>query len=97
MESLTLHDEIERAIRLYEQMTGCAATRTRQMIERLGEVGALSNLMMSPDLQQGFKVLRDRKQLELSFESIVVRHPELFNDDAVQAAQWRLENPHNLL
>jgi len=97
MKTMTLHDEIERAIHEYEQIIGHAATRTRQMIDRYGEVEALSRLMISPDLQQGFKALRDRDQLDLTFEAIVVRHPDLFNDDAVQAAQWRLDNPHDLL
>ena len=97
METMTFHDEVERAIRLYEQIIRHPATRTRQMIDRYGEVEALSRLMISPDLQQGFKVLRDRQQLDLTFEAIVVRHPELFNADAVQAAQWRLDNSHDLL
>ena len=93
----TLHDEIERAIQLYEQIIRHSATRTRQMIDRHGEIEALSRLMISPDLQQGFKALRDRGQLDLSFEAIVVRHTDEFRDDVVQAAQWRLDNPHDLL
>ena len=74
METMILHEEIERAIQLYEQIIRHAATRTRQMIDRYGEVKALSKLMISPDLQQGFKVLRDRGQLDLTFEAVVARH-----------------------
>ena len=94
---MTVHDEIEHAIQQYEQIIHHAATRTREMIARLGEVEALSRLMISADLQQGFKALRDRKQLDLTFEAIVVRHPEIFRDEAVQAARWRLDHPNDLL
>lgn len=47
-------DEVEHAIRLYEREIGHAATRTRPMIDEYGEVEALSRLMVSADLQQGF-------------------------------------------
>ena len=94
---MTIHDEIERAIQQYEQIIVHAASRTRQMIDRYGEIQALSRLMISADLQQGFKALRDRNQLDLTFEAIVVRHPEAFSDEAVEAARWRLEHPHDLL
>ena len=62
-----------------------------------GAVEALSRLMISPDLQQGFKVLRDRGELHHTFEAVVTRHPHLFKPPAVQAAQWRLDHPHELL
>jgi hypothetical protein len=67
------------------------------MIERLGHIGALSKLMISADLQQGFKALRDSQRLDETFEAIVVRHPNMFTPEVVQAAQWRLDHPHDLL
>ena len=67
------------------------------MIESLGEVTALSRLMESADLQQGFEVLRDRQQLDKTFEAVVVRHRELFSTEIVEAAEWRLANAHSLL
>jgi len=63
------------------------------MIAELGEIETLSRLMISPDLQKGFKVLRDRKQLE----AIVIRYREFFQSDAIEAAQWRLDHPNDLL
>jgi hypothetical protein len=95
--TMTFHDDVERAIQQYEQITSHAASRTRQMIDRYGEVEALSRLMVSADLQQGFKALRDRNQLEFTFEAAVVRYRELFGEEVVQAAQWRLEHPYDLL
>src|SRR5437016_2456479 len=89
--------EVEEAIRLYEQAIGHAAARTRPMIERLGAVEALSRLMISADLQNGFKALRDSNQLDKTFEAIVTRFPALFTSDTIQAAEWRLANPYSLL
>jgi hypothetical protein len=43
------------------------------MMEQHGEIEALSRLVVSADLQQGFKVLRDRNQLDKTFESLVDR------------------------
>jgi hypothetical protein len=91
------NQEVERTVELYEKTIGHAAVRTRQMIERYGQVEALSRLMVSADLQQGFKVLRDSNQLDKSFEALVVRFQHLFRTDAVTAAQWRLDHPYELL
>jgi hypothetical protein len=88
--------EVQRTIELYEATIGHAAARTRQMIERYGEIEALSRLMVSADLQQGFRVLRDSGQLDKSFEALVVRYRHLFRSDAVAAAEWRLSNPNDL-
>ena len=66
-------DDVEKAIALYEDLIGHAATRTRQMIDKYGVIEALSRLMVSPDLQQGFKVLRDSDQLDKTFEALVVK------------------------
>ena len=89
--------EVERAILLYEEANSHVANRTRRMIAERGEVDALSRLMVTPDLQQGFKVLRDSGQLDLTFESVVVRFHHLFSPEVVEAAQWRLKHPYDLL
>ncbi len=88
--------EVKQAIEIYENTIGRAAARTRRMIEQLGEIEALSRLMVSAELQQGFKVLRDEKQLDKSFEALVIRFQDLFRPDVVEAAQWRLANPYKL-
>lgn len=89
--------EVESAIHVYESAIGNFASHTRQMIDRLGAVEALAKLVRSPDLQSGFKVLRDQNKLDKTFESVVVRHPDLFQDQVVEAAQWRLDNADELL
>lgn len=89
--------EVNKAIDFYEDTIGGSAGRTRQMIRDSGEVESLSKLVQSPDLQSGFKVLRDRNQLNLSFEAVITRHAELFDEQIVQAAQWRLDHANELL
>jgi len=87
---------VKQAIALYEKVIGHEASYTWPMIERYGEIEALSRLVVSPDLQKGFKVLRDKGQLDITFESVVVRFQHLFKPDVVQAAQWRLDHPYDL-
>lgn len=88
---------VRTAVELYEHENRRAATRTRLMIADRGEVDALSRLMLSPDLQQGFKVLRDSNRLAQTFESVVIRFQGLFTPEVVAAAQWRLDHADELL
>lgn len=95
---MTLEEETENALEVYEkEYLHSRATATRQMIEKHGYVGALSRLMKTPDLQSGFKVLRDNKALEYSFEQVILNHSEEFDRDIVAVAKWRLENADDLL
>lgn len=89
--------EVELTVQLYEEKIDRGATRTRDMIKTYGAVEALSRLMVSADLQKGFKVLRDSDQLDKSFEALVTRYPQLFKSKTVEAASWRLKNPRHLL
>jgi len=89
--------EVNEAIEVYEEAIGGFAARTRQMIENLGAVNALARLVQSPDLQRGFRVLRDRNELDRTFEAVITRHADLFQDQVVEAAQWRLDNADELL
>lgn len=76
---------------------GSRATATRQMIEKYGYIGALSKLMKSPNLQSGFKILRDNSALDYSFEQVILNHSEEFDKNTVEVAKWRLEHPYDLL
>ena len=90
-------EEVEDTIQIYEEIIGYFAARTRQMIKKHGKITALSLLMKSSDLQQGFKKLRDVNQLDKTFEFIVIKYKALFDSDVVKAAQWRLDHPYHLL
>ena len=91
-----LQQEVDDTIAIYERANGAFAARTRKMIAANGVVDALAKLVVTADAQHGFKVLRDSNQLNRSFEAIIVRFPEMFPKGAVEAAQWRLDNAHNL-
>jgi len=88
---------VEQSIQLYEAINGHNASVTRQMIQKHGAVVALSRLVVTSDLQQGFKVLRDSGELDKTFEAIVLRFQERFPPEVVEAARWRLEHPFQLL
>jgi hypothetical protein len=96
MSEKAFRDDVEKTILLYEDANGYAASRTRQMIAKHGEIKAISILMVSADLQQGFEVLRDSNQLDKTFESLVVKNHQLFEVEIVEAAKWRLEHPYDL-
>ncbi len=97
MASPELIAAINNAIEVYEEIVGEYASRTRQMLDRYGHINALARIVESPDLQSGFKALRDRNRLDQTFEAVVVGFPNEFSPQAVQAAQWRLDNADNLL
>ena len=96
MSETMLQKEVKEVLDIYERAIGHAATRTWPMIEKYGEIEALSRLVISADLQKGFKVLRDTGQLDKTFEAVVIRFQHLFKPDTVQAAKWRLAHANDL-
>lgn len=92
----TLNHDIEDVIVVYEHINGVTAARTRQMIQRYGPIEALSKLVESSELQKGFRILRDNNRLDSTFEALIVRHANLFHENVVEAAQWRLTNANAL-
>lgn len=88
--------EVDRTIDIYQGISGGIASRTREMIENREIVEALSDLVTSAELQLGFKTLRDAGRLDDTFEAIIKKFPDLFPDQVVEAAKWRLENSENL-
>ena len=97
MASLELIAEVERTLEIYENAIGNNAQRTRNMINQRGYIPALSRLVQSPDLQTGFKVLRNRGDLNSTFEAVIIRFSSEFSNEVTQAAQWRLDNADQLL
>lgn len=97
MSEASLREEVDKTLQLYERLTGRPASRTWPMFDDNDYVGTLSRLVMCNELQKGFKVLRDSKRLGATFEAIIGRHKDIFTPEVVQAAQWRLDNPYDLL
>lgn len=77
-----LKEERGRTVRL---------SRTRQKIQRDGEVKTVMDLTLKAEPSDGFTMLKDRGILELSFEALVVARAEHFPEDVVDAARARLE------
>ena len=90
-------NELANTIKKYEEIIGRPATRTRNMINELGNIGALKKLVISGEEQIGFIKLRDNDMLSETFEQLVVNFKHLFNSQYVDAAQWRLNHPYDLL
>ena len=92
----SLQREIHRTLAIYEEVLGHRATRTRDMLERLGVVDTCASLMASGTLQLGFKKLRDARRLDATFEQLVVEHAGCFDSKTLEAAQFRLDHAHEL-
>lgn len=60
------------------------------MRQRHGTIGAINKLVVSGDIQSGFTRMRSLGLLEWTIEAAVVSHSELFSDEVVGAAKWRL-------
>ena len=66
--------------------------RTRQKIQRDGEVKTVIDLTLKRTPSEGFGMLKDRGMLELSFEALVVARAGHFPGSVVDAARSRLES-----
>ncbi len=77
----TLTQEREKTTRL---------SRTRQKITAVGELETIKALVMKPKPSEGFHMLIEREMSELTFEAVVLRHPEQFDEIVLSAAKVRL-------
>lgn len=68
-----------------------AATRTRQLIDRVKPLKALKFLINSSEEKFGLKILSDMHLAEFTFESVVVTYDEKFEPDEVLEAQRRID------
>ena len=89
MVSLELESFIDEGIRLARH-NGYHPTTFIGMRERHGTTLAISRLVVSGDIQSGFKRLRDLGLLDWTIEAAVMRFPEEFNREVREAAEWRL-------
>ncbi|MEH6585201.1 MAG: hypothetical protein V7720_01520 [Halioglobus sp.] len=67
------------------------AGRTWQMIDRLGIIGAVERAVNRPTETQGYKALVDMGLEEYAFESVIIRHPDVFSEAAVSVSTDRME------
>jgi hypothetical protein len=65
-------------------------SRTRQKIGRVGVQKTLADLALQSSPSEGYFLLRDRDMLDLSAEAVVLRFPNEFGEDVLEAARKRL-------
>lgn len=68
------------------------ASRTWQMIERHGIIEAVERAVKRPADPAGYTALAEMGMQDLSFESVVVRHPDAFSPEAVARSDERLRS-----
>jgi hypothetical protein len=66
------------------------ASRTRGMIKRHGEIGAVKQLVMTHKTSQGLEDLAAFGRLDCAFEQIILEFPEAFDDAAAAKARANL-------
>ena len=66
--------------------------RTRQKIAKVGELETVKDLIVGTKKpSEGFTMLIERQMPELTFEAVALRHPERFDQVAIDAASERLK------
>ncbi|MGU3794011.1 hypothetical protein [Vibrio parahaemolyticus] len=66
------------------------ASRTWQMIERRGVLGAVEKAVNREEESLGYTALVEMGLEEFAFEAVILRYPELFSDQAVQKSRERM-------
>ena len=67
-------------------------SRTRQKIDRHGELRTVADLTLKAEASDGFYQLIELGYPELLFESVVLRHPDSFDERVRRAATARLSD-----
>jgi len=66
------------------------ATRTWQMIERHGTIGAVERAVNRREETVGYRALLEMGMQDFAFECVVLRHPDVFSAETVEHAKTRL-------
>jgi hypothetical protein len=67
------------------------AGRTWQMIKRHGIIGAVERAVNRPIETQGYIALLEMGLEDYAFENVILRHPALFSEQAVNISRARIE------
>jgi hypothetical protein len=85
-EAITVAEELRSA----ETGRTARLSRTRQKVNRVGVLATVRDLARAPKTTEGFRILVDGKRPDLTAEAIVIRHPEHFDADVIEAAKTKL-------
>jgi len=91
--------EVEReclqAVFAYEEVLSAGqerrrrASRTWQMIRRLGIVPAVEHVVTKREVSAGFTALARMGLMDYAFEAVILRHPDMFSGKAVEISRQR--------
>lgn len=88
--------ECVQAVYAYEEVLSAKngkrtrASRTWQMIKRHGIIAATERAVDRPDETSGFAALQEVGLGAYAFEAVILRHPTLFSDSAVERSRQRM-------
>ena len=97
-----IEKELLEALYAYEELLSkknnrrTRASRTWPMVRRYGIIKAAEKAVNRPTDAMGYKVLVDMGMKDLTFESVIVRHPEAFSKEIVKLARKRLVELKNI-
>lgn len=98
-----VENELLKALYAYEEILSkknnrrTRASRTWQMVNRYGIVGAAERAVNRNIEPMGYKMLVEMGLKNLTFEAVIANHPEEFSLEAVKKANQRLEELEILL
>jgi hypothetical protein len=68
------------------------ATRQWQMVKKLGVIVAMESIVKSPTNSAGYEALVKMGMQDMSFEAVVLRHPDVFSAEAVAQSKQSLDS-----
>ncbi len=89
MAAISLDSFIDETIRRSREC-GYYPTTFIGMRQRYGTVNAISRLVVSGDIQSGFRRLVELNLINYTIEQAVITFPNEFSVEVYQAAKWRL-------
>jgi len=67
------------------------ATRQWQMITKLGIINAMESIVKNPTASASYNALVKMGMQDMSFEAVVLRHPDVFSAEAVTQSKQSLD------
>lgn len=92
----TAEKEALQAVFAYEQTLrvkhgkSIKASRTWQMIKKLGIIEAVNKAVNRPNETLGYTALMEMGLAEFAFEAVILRHSDTFSTEAVEISKKRL-------
>ena len=89
-------NEALQAVYAYEEVLSkkngkrTRASRTWQMIERRGIIESVERAVNRESVTQGYTLLAEMGLENFAFEAVILRHPELFSEEAIAKSRQRL-------